>query len=281
MVGEAQKLKTPHGLRFKNPLYSIDSTIIDLCFSLFPWADFRTHKAGIKLTVKLDLQGNIPCFITDSNARQHDVKKIRDVPLERGDVVAFDRGYTDYEYFSSLCDKGIYFVTRLKTNARYTRVRKNTVVEGKNIVSDYEIRIPALGKTPRLRKIIARDPETKKRIVLLTNNMKWSAATVAGVYKRRWQIELFFKAIKQNLKIKRFYGNSKNAVMTQIWIALIVYLLFYILKMKTKSTVLSFTHFMSVLPTILFQRRSLHDWLQDPSPPGKPPPRPKQFEFVW
>ena len=117
-------------------------------------------------------------------------------------------------------------MTRLKRKAVYKRVKKNPVKEGGNIISDYEIIIPSLSKEIRLRKIISRDPKTKKRIVLLTNNLKWSAGTVAGVYKERWQIELFFKAIKQNLKIKRFYGNTKNAVMTQIWIALIAYLLF-------------------------------------------------------
>ena len=171
---------------------------------------FPEKQSRDKLTVKLDHQGKIPCFVIQSNAREHDTKKVWEVPYEAGDVLIFDRGYADYAYFASICGKKAYFVTRLKKNAIYRRIKKNPVKEGGNIISDHEIIIPSLSKEIRLRKIIVRDPETKKRIVLLTNNLKWSAATVAGVYKERWQIELFFKTIKQNLKIKRFYGNSKT-----------------------------------------------------------------------
>jgi transposase len=279
---QAQAQMGSHGFRFKNPLYSIDSTTIDLCLKLFPWADFRKGKAGIKLTVKLDHQGKIPCFVVESNAREHDTKKVREVPYEAGDVLVFDRGYADYAYFASICEKKAYFVTRLKKNAVYKLVKKNPVKEGGNIISDYEIIIPSLSKGITLRKIIARDPETKKRVVLLTNNLNWSAATVAGVYKERWQIELFFKAIKQNLKIKRFYGNSKNAVMTQVWIALIAYLLFYLLKVKSKIFGMSFTNFISIIKTMLFQRVSLFDFLCGTSPPLKPKKLLEcQPEFVW
>jgi len=278
----AQSVPGSHRFRFKNPLYSIDSTTIGLCLQLFPWADFRENKGGIKLTVKLDHQGKIPCFVVQSNAREHDSKKTGEVPYEAGDVLVFDRGYTDYKYFASICEKKAYFVTRLKKNAAYKRVKKHPVREGGNIISDYEIIIPSLSKEITLRKIIARDPKTKKRVVLLTNNLKWSAVTIAGVYKDRWQIELFFKAIKQNLKIKRFYGNSKNAVMTQIWIALIAYLMFYLLKVKSKISGMSFTNFISVIKTMLFQRVSLYDFLCGTSPP----PETKkvlgcQPEFVW
>jgi len=279
---QCESLLGNHGFRFKNPLYSIDSTTIDLSLKLFPWADFRKGKSGIKLTVKLDHQGKIPCFVVESNAREHDTKKVREVPYEPGDVLVFDRGYTDYKYFSMICVKKAYFVTRLKKNAIYKRVKKNTVKEGGNIISDYEIIIPTLSNEIKLRKIISRDPETKKRVVLLTNNLKWTAETIAGVYKDRWQIELFFKAIKQNLKIKRFYGNSKNAVMTKIWIALIAYLLFYLLKAKSKNIELSFTNFISVIKTMLFQRVSLYDFLCGISPPLKPKKQLEgQSEFVW
>jgi len=279
---QAQAQMGSHGFRFKNPLYSIDSTTIDLCLKLFPWADFRKGKAGIKLTVKLDHQGKIPCFVVQSNAREHDTKKAREVPYETGDVLVFDRGYADYGYFASICEKKAYFVTRLKKNAIYRRVKKNPVKEGGNIISDYEIIIPSLSKEIALRKIIVCDPETKERVVLLTNNLKWSAATVAGVYKDRWQVELFFKAIKQNLRIKRFYGNSKNAVMTQVWIALIAYLLFYLLKAKSKIFGMSFTNFISVIKTMLFQRVSLFDFLCGTSPPLKAKKLLDcQPEFVW
>jgi len=282
LVGEAQSKGSKHGFRFKNPLSSIDSTIMDLCLKLFPWAEFRKGKGGIKMTLKLDHQGKLPCFAIVSNAREHDVKKIREIPYESGDVLVFDRGYADYGYFKEICAKKAYFVTRLKKNAVYRRVGKREVKEGGNILSDYEIKIPSMSKEIILRKIIACDPKTKKRIVIITNNLKWSASTVAGVYKDRWQIELFFKAIKQNLKIKRFYGNSKNAVMTQIWIALIAYLLFYLLKVKYKSLELSFTNFISVIKTVLFQRTSLFEFLCG----SGPPPKPKlvvqgNLEFAW
>jgi putative transposase len=185
-------------------------------------------------------------------------------------VLVFERGYTDYGYFQLICEEKAYFVTRLKKNAVYRRVKRNPVKEGGNIISDYEIIIPLMSEEITLRKIKVRDPKTKKRIVVLTNNLRWSAQTIAGVYKERWQIELFFKAIKQNLKIKRFYGNSKNAVMTQIWIALIAYLLFYLLKMKSKNFALSFTNFISVIKTMLFQHVCLYEFLCCTSPPLKP-----------
>jgi hypothetical protein len=279
---QVESMKIKHGLRFKNPLYSIDSTIIDLCLKLFPWANFRKGKAGIKLTVKLDHQGIIPCFVVMSNANEHDSKKIKEVPYNSGDVLVFDRGYNNYGYFKTLCDEKVWFVTRLKKNAVYNYVRKNEIKENGKIISDYDIKIPSLSKEIVLRKIIVRDPETKKKIVLLTNNLEWCASTVAAVYKERWQIELFFKAIKQNLKIKRFYGNSKNAVMTQIWIALITYLLYYLLKAKSKNWALSFTNFISVIKTMLFQRICLYDLICGTSPPYKPKPVLQyNLEFVW
>jgi putative transposase len=282
LLGEAQKHKESHGFRFKNPLYSMDATVIDLCMKLFPWAEFRKGKAGIKLTVKLDHQGKIPCFVVESNAKEHDGKKAWSVPFTKGDVAVFDRGYFNLGYFWALNVKKVWFVTRLKKNVKYRRIRKHSVSKAKNIISDYEIRISGYSRTEVLRKITARDPETGKRITLLTNNLFWSPVTVSGVYKDRWQIELFFKAIKQNLKIKRFYGNSKNAVMTQVWIALIVYLLFYLLKRQAKVVDISFTNFMSVIKTMLFQRILLFDWLINPSPPlPKIPACTKQSEFEW
>jgi putative transposase len=282
LVERVQNIPARHGFRFKNPLYSVDGTTIDVCLRLFPWADFRKAKGGIKLTVKLDHQGKIPCFVIISNAKEHDSRKIKEVPFEANDVAVFDRGYVDYGYFAALNRQKVWFVTRLKKNAKFRRVRKNESC-GKDIVSDYEIIIPAYSASKRLRKIISIDRETGKKITIVTNNLKWSAGTVAAVYKDRWQIELFFKAIKQNLKIKRFYGNSRNAVLTQIWTALIVYLLFYWLKMQMKDVVLSFTTFISVIRTMLFQRINLTGWLINPSPPLKKPDKTYfgQSEFVW
>lgn len=282
LLRQAQMLSGDHGFRFKNPLYSVDATTIDLCLKLFPWADFRENKGGIKLTVKLDHQGLIPCFVLMSKAREHDSKKIWDVPRNPGDVFVFDRGYSNYAYFEALCEEKVWFVTRLKSNSVYRLKNKRDVKEGGNVVSDYEIIIPSLSKEIVFRKIIVRDPETKKKITLLTNNLNWSSSTIASIYKDRWQIELFFKAIKQNLKIKRFYGNSENAVMTQIWIALIAYLLFYILKTKSKSIALSFTNFISVIKTMLFHRTPLYALLCGASPPLiSKQSLSLNLEFVW
>ncbi|MDR2410139.1 MAG: IS4 family transposase [Bacteroidales bacterium] len=158
---KAQQHSTSHGFRFKNPLYSVDATTIDLCLKLFPWADFRKHKGGIKLTVKLDHQGKIPCFVTESNAREHDSKKIRLVLFATNDVVVFDCGYADYGYFVSLSNQKIWFVTRLKKNVKFRRIKKNEAT-GTNIISDYEIIIPGYLKEKHLRKIIMRDPDTEK-----------------------------------------------------------------------------------------------------------------------
>lgn len=258
-----------HGFKFKNPLYSIDATTIDLCFNLFPWADFRETKSGIKLSIKLDHRGKIPCFAIISNARTHESQELPNIPLNPGDIVAFDRGYNHYGYFASLCMKKIYFVTRLKSNATYTVVQKNSINQKGRILSDEIIELNGFYAQKNcpfyLRRIVSFDPETEKTIEILTNHLEWSATTIASIYKDRWQIELFFKAIKQNLKIKRFYGTSRNAVFTQIWIALIAYLLFCILKFTTKAK-RTFACFISVFPTVAFQRRCLFDWFSD-SPP--------------
>jgi putative transposase len=270
LVEQATKEAGDHGFRFKNPLYSMDATTIDLCMNLFPWADFREKKGGIKLTVKLDHQGKIPCFAVVSNGREHESKKAGEIPFEAGDVVTFDRGYSNFEYFRGLNEQKVWFVTRLKSGIKYVRKGRKRETKGETILSDREIIIPGVSEEQHLRKVIAKDPETGKKVVLLTNNLKWAAGTVAGIYRDRWQIELFFKAIKQNLKIKKFYGNTKNAVMTQIWIALIVYLLVYLLKAKAKAMRVSFTSFISVIKTMLFQRRSLFEWLQGSSPPPGP-----------
>ena len=257
-----------HGFRFKNPLYSIDATTIDLCLNLFPWADFRETKAGIKLSIKLDHRGKIPCFAVISNAREHESQEVENIPLQPGDIVTFDRGYNNYKYFARLCRNNICFVTRLKENASYTVVETGETASNRTILSDEVIILDGFYAQKNcpfyLRRIVSLDPKTEKTIEILTNQMTWAASTICSIYRDRWQIELFFKAIKQNLRIKRFYGTSRNAVYTQIWIALIAYLLFCILKFST-SAKRTFTCFSSVFPTVLFQRRSLYDWFADTS----------------
>jgi hypothetical protein len=272
VLEKVQKQKQNHGFRFKNPLYSIDATTIDLCLKLFPWADFRETKAGIKITMKLDHRGKIPCFAVISTAKEHESKQIEKIPLQTGDVIAIDRGFNNYKYFSSLCIKKIWFVTRMKSNATFSVVETNPLVASNTILADEVIQLTG-SKAKKdcplpLRRIVSFDPETQKTIAILTNNLVWSASTIAAVYKDRWQIELFFKAMKQNLKIKRFYGTTKNAVLIQIWVALITYLLFSLIKFVTK-TKYSFSLFISIVSTTLFQRRPLFEWLVNSPPPLK------------
>ena len=178
LVIQAQSIPDKHSFKFKNPLYSIDSTVIDLCLKLFPWADFRKEKGGIKLTIKLDHQGKIPCFAVVTDAREHDTKGIKKVPYNPGDVFVFDRGYVDYAYFESLCMEKVWFVTRLKKNAVFRYGEKRSVTEGRNVMSDYEITIPSLSQKIKLRKIIVRDPETNKKIVLLTHQITLSLTSI-------------------------------------------------------------------------------------------------------
>jgi hypothetical protein len=261
--------RNKHGFKFKNPLYSIDATTIDLCLNLFPWADFRDTKAGIKISVKLDHRGNVPCFVVISNAREHESQEVEKIPLKTGDIVAFDRGYNNYKYYANLCSEKIYFVTRLKENAVYSVVQENETGKNSTVLSDEIIMLNGFYAQKDcpfyLRRIVSLDPKTQKSIEILTNHLGWAASTICSIYKDRWQIELFFKAMKQNLKIKRFFGTSRNAVYTQIWIALIAYLLFCILRFTTKSK-RTFTCFISVFPTVVFQRRSLFEWFTDSFP---------------
>lgn len=271
--------KTPkHKFRFKNDLYSIDASTIDLCLGLHDWAKFRKTKGGIKLHVKLNHSGYIPEFVNMTTADCHEVNELPNIPLKSGDVVTFDRGYTDYERYAFYCGKKIYFVTRLKTNARYRVVECRDVSKYENISSDQIIEFTGPNsktKCPyRLRRVRVKDPETGKYIVILTNQMSWSPATVGAVYKDRWQIEIFFKTMKQELKIKTFLGTSKNAIMIQIWTAMISYLLLSYLKFLSRYN-WTINSLMTVIPVLLFTRKCLWEWLNHPA--GPPPPPPDNF----
>jgi hypothetical protein len=225
--------------------------------------------------VKLDHQGKIRCFVAESNAREDDSRKIRLIPFAANEVVVFECGYADYDYFAFLTGQEVWIVTRLKKNAQFKWVKKDEST-GKNIESDYEIIISGYSREKRLRKIIVLDPDTGEKIRLLTNNLKWAESRVSAMYKDWWQIELFFK------EIKRFYGNSKNEVMTQIWIMFIVYLLFYLLKAQSKNMGMWFSNVISDIKTMLFQRMCLFEWLLNRLPSPKLPKTPLvQQEFVW
>ena len=264
--------QTPgHRFKFKNPLYSLDASTIDLCLSVFPWADFRSTKGAIKLHVGLNHDGYLPEFVTISDGRCADITAGRRLNFPKGSIIAMDRGYVDYTWFKQLNDKGIYFVTRLKRNAKYRIVERHNVRRGSGITSDQTIKFTgaqvAKNCPIRLRRIGCRDSLTGKHYVFLTNQFKLSATTIAAIYKERWQIELFFKWIKQNLKIKSFIGNSRNAVLTQIWVVMCVYLILAFIKLRSKLSK-SLQQMVRLLQMNLFEKRDLMALLR-----GDPPDR--------
>jgi len=274
LLSRCQGVTPGHPFRFKNALYSLDASTIDLCLSIFPWADFRTTKGAIKLHVGLNHAGYLPEFVAVTEGKKHDVTVGRTLNFPKGSIVVIDKGYNDYAWYKQLTDKGIFFVTRLKTNAKYSIVCRRPVLKGKGLTCDQTIEFSGVlmaKKCPiRLRRIVYRDAETGKRYVFLTNNFKLSAKTIADIYKARWQVELFFKWIKQNLKIKSFVGTSKNAVMTQIWIALCVYLLLAFLKFQSKLQK-STQQILRLLQLNLFEKRDMLALLRGDPPNGSQP----------
>jgi len=281
LLQRSQSLTPSHKFRFKNPLYALDSSTIDLCLSVFPWAEFRSTKSGVKLHVGLNQQGMIPEFVQITEANVHDVNIARRLDLPAGSIVAMDKAYNDYGLYKSLTEKDIVFVTRLKTNAKYRVVERRGVLFSKGLTSDQTIEFTGqltAQKCPiPLRRIGYRDPETGKHYVFLTNNFSLAAKTIADIYKSRWEVELFFKWIKQNLKIKKFFGASKNAVMTQIWIAMCVYLLLSIIKFQSGLQA-SLQKIYRLLQTNLFDKRNLIELLRgDPVRPDDS----EQKQLAW
>jgi len=262
--------------RFKNKLQSFDSTTISLCLSVFEWARFRRKKGGVKLHVMLDHDDYMPTFLVITEARRHDKLCLPLHHLQAGSIVAFDKAYNDYRAFALLTDRGVFFVTRMKDNALYEVVESRTVPKNRNILKDEIIRLTGSGaaaKCPRLlRRIEVWIEERGESIALLTNHMQFGATTLAGVYKDRWKIELFFKTLKQNLKVKTFIGTSENALRIQIWTALIALLLLRWLHFLSKAG-WSFSNMAAQFRFNLFTYRNLLDWLADPL--GCPPITPE------
>ena len=260
LLSRCQGRVSGHRFRFKNPLYSLDATTIDLCLSVFPWADFRTTKGAVKLHVGLNHAGYLPEFVTITEGKKHDVTVGRMLNFPRGSIVAIDKGYNDYSWYKQLTNQGIFFVTRLKTNAKYRVVSRRPVLKNKGLTCDQTIELTGVKiskKCPiQLRRIGYKDPVTGKHYIFLTNNFKLSAITIADIYKARWQVELFFKWIKQNLKIKSFVGTSKNAVLTQLWIALCMYLIIAYLKFQS-GLGKSMQQILRLLQLNLFEKRDL------------------------
>ena len=261
-----------HNFHFNHPLYSLDASAIDLCLSVFPWADFRSTKGAIKLHAGLNHKAYLLELVTVTTGKISDIEVGRTLEFPQGSMVAIDRGYNDYAWFNQLTEKGIFFVTRQKSNADYSVIERREVTRKQGLSSDQTIEfagIQTVKKCPvPLRRIGYRDPETSKHYVFLTNNFKLAAKTIADICKARWQVELFFKWIKQNLKIKSFIGTSKNAVMTQIWIALCVYLLLAFIKFQSKLNK-SMQQILRLLQLNLFAKRDLLALLRGGPPHNK------------
>jgi putative transposase len=269
IYNRCQAIVPKHRFKFKNKLYSLDATVVDLSLNVFPWASFRKTKAAIKLHTLLNHSGYLPAFVAITDGKTHETKVARSIHLPKGSIVVEDRGYTDYRWFASLNQNGIFFVTRQKRNAVYRVVTRHKVNKKQGITSDQTIVLSGIKGTQcphPLRRIGYRDPETKKHYVFVTNHFKLSAKTIADIYKERWQIETFFRWIKQNLKIKSFVGNSRNAVMTQIYVALIAYLLLCLLKYLSAIPT-SLQNMLRVIQLNLFRNCKLEDLFE------KPPPR--------
>lgn len=261
--------------RFKNKLLSLDSTTISLCLNLFPWAKFRRAKGGVKVHVLLDHDDYMPSFALITEAKRHDRTVARRFNLKTGSIVAFDRAYNDYTLFSQWTDNGIYFVTRLKDNAVYRIIENRSVPQNRNILADQIIQLTgqkAEEKCPHLlRRVVVWDEPNNRMISLLTNHLTFGATTISDIYKDRWEIEIFFKTLKQHLKVKTFIGTSENALRIQIWTAMIALLLLKYLHHLSRFG-WSLSNLATMLRLNLFTYRDLVKWLHDPF--GQPPAPP-------
>jgi hypothetical protein len=248
------------GLELQNTVYALDATTIDLCLSLFDWAPFRSTKAAIKLHTLLDLRGAIPAFIHISDGKMHEVNVLDFLPLEAGAFYVMDRGYLDFTRLYKMHQAGAFFVTRAKSNLSFRRIYSAPVNKDLGIICDQTIMLKGFYKTKEfpehLRRIRYKEPDTGKTLVFLTNNTALPATTIAALYKSRWQVELFFKWIKQHLRIKHFLGNSENAVKTQIWCAISTYVLIAIIKKELQLNASLYT-LLQILSVSVFEKNEI------------------------
>ena len=259
LIAQARKLYADEalGLDLKNSVYALDSTTIDLCLSVFPWAHFRTTKSAVKMHTLLDLRGNIPSFIHISDGKLHDVNALDLLTPEPGAIYVMDRGYVDFARLHVLHQAGAFFVTRAKSNMDAKRLTSAPSDRANGIICDQTITLSGVQTSQhypeQLRRIRFKDPETGKTLVFITNQRTLPAATICALYKSRWQVELFFKWIKQHLRIKTFFGTSENAVKTQIWIAVSVYVLVAIVKKRLRLDA-SLHTLLQILSLTLFEK---------------------------
>jgi hypothetical protein len=262
LISQARELYASEdlGLDLSNTVYALDSTTIDLCLSVFPWAHFRTTKAAVKMHTLLNLRGNIPSFVHVSDGKLHDVHALDLLVPEPGAIYIMDRGYVDFGRLHTLHQAGAFFVTRTKSNMKAHRLYSAQTDRSTGIICDQTILLDGFyakqDYPDKLRRVRFRDPKTDKTLIFITNQMTFPAATICALYKNRWQVELFFKWIKQHLRIKRFFGTSENAVKTQIWIAVSVYVLVAIVK-KRLGTDASLYTLLQILSVTLFEKMPL------------------------
>jgi hypothetical protein len=269
---EGTMMGTKRNFRFKNRLVSTDSTSIDLCAEVFNWAQYKRTKGAVKIHLVLDHSGYLPCFAHITTGKVHDVTMGRTLRFAPGTIVAMDKGYVDYLWWKEMCDGGVYFVTRLKQDLKYEVIQENPVPENSKVTGDHLIEIAATPQRPFrlvLRVVTIWDEEKQEELVFVTNHLEFAASTIAAIYKQRWQIELFFKALKQLLRVKTFVGTSSNALHIQVWTALIAVLLMKYMQFQAQAG-LSLSNLVALLRQQLFAYRDLWQWLKDPfqAPPA-------------
>src|SRR5665811_2141428 len=284
LIGIARPLyaSDPIGVELDQSLYALDSTTIDLCLSLFPWAKFRKHKAAVKMHTLLDLNGNIPTFISITAGKVHDVNILDEILPEAGAFYVMDRGYLDFERLFVFTLSAAFFVVRTKSNVLLDRRYSHPVDKSTGVRSDHTVILTAITSVKaypdQLRRVSYLDVKTRKRFKFLTNNFMLPALTIAQIYKSRWQVELFFKWIKQHLRIKAFYGTSENAVKTQIWIAVSVYVLVAIVR-KRLGLETSLYQILQILSLTLFEKTPILCALQTPDAQFDLPDYANQFNL--
>jgi len=268
LIRMAQQLyhNEPFALELDQPLYAFDSTTIDLCLSLFPWAEFRRTKAAVKMHTLIDLRGAIPTYVTVTTGKVHDVRMLDSLPVTEDAIYTMDRAYIDFARLHTLHQQGAFFVVRAKDNLRFKRLYSAPKDKDAGIRADQIVALVTYKSKndypEKLRRVSYVDKERGKRLVFLTNNFTLPAHTVAEIYKQRWQVELFFKWVKQHLRIKSFYGTSINAVKSQIWVALSIYLLVVIAKKKLNLPCQLYT-FLQILEVNLFEKKPISSLVAD------------------
>ncbi len=284
LLGRCREVAGGHGFRFKNKLLSLDATLIELCATVFDWAQYRRTKGAVKLHLLLDHQGLLPSYAVVTEGRVQESRIAATLRFDPGTIVVFDRGYNDYDWFAVLDQQGVFFVTRMKDNTDYGVLERRPVPERGPVQCDEIVFLYKLARADRdlfLRRIEVWDEAQQRTLVFLTNHRHFAASTIAAIYKQRWQIELLFKALKQNLRIKTFVGTSANALQIQIWTALIAMLLLKYLQLRARFG-WSLSNLAALLRQQLFVYRDLWDWIDQPF---QPPPQlarlAQQIPLAW